>query len=265
MNYNSATKPSAIFVGSIPSDTTSKELRAYFSTFGKIQSLKYKKKPGKLSNNVAILKIESKTTFDLIFRSQPLILKGTELKIREKLNGFKLAKAEADIANRRVYVKNIPLDMSDNELQSAFQRFGDVELCYICKDKRKLGAATDYAFVTFVDQLSADRAKDFGNLDVGMDLKVTLVIRGFKAKSKMLKQDSAKIGDNKGGLPLNVAESLILNVRVAHKKKGFNRRKSTMLIPNLDFSGLKERKNFSRKQHKAVSFNHYRDNIRFNW
>lgn len=280
--------PNAIFVGSIPSNLSSEDLRSYFSQFGEIKSLKYKKKPGRLSNNVAILKVKTQRTFDLIFRSTPLVLNGTRLKIREMLKGKDLAEAEEEISLRRVYIKNIPFGVEDDVLTSLFKSFGEVELCYVCKDKRKPGASTDYAFVTFKDADSAEKAKKQGVLD-SESLGFKLIIKGFNAKNKILKpQKSSKKASTDGIESMNKRKKHVernenprevlfrnFNLETRHnlrnfylKEEGHNnqrlRRKSTFHLPDLDFEGIRTKKQFSKKENKRVNFNHSRGNIRFN-
>lgn len=262
IEHNQQAVPSAIFVGSIPSTKTSKDLRVYFSKFGEIKSLKYKKKPGKLSNNVAILKLKDQKAFDSIFESLPLVLDGTQLKVKEVLKGSRLAKAEEDLAQRRVYVKNIPFGCEDTDLETVFKQYGDVELCYICKDKRKPEATTDYAFVTFKAQEGADKAKEAG-IVFAKSLDAKLTIKGFKAKSKILKTVPSPKKTNEG--TSNEDTGGFEFSKFCKGKHGTRERRNTFYAPHLDFRGARQPRKFSSEELKQVSFNHRYGNIRMNW
>lgn len=88
---------------------------------------------------------------------------------------------------RRIYVKNIPFSLKEAELRAKVEStIGEIELCYICKKKRRVNSKTDYGFITFVDQETAEKALQKGKLKF-KKYKTKLVFKRF-----ILKRESTK-------------------------------------------------------------------------
>lgn len=141
-----------VFISSIAATCTRKEVQNFVSLFGPYHSLEYIEKPEKLNNNIATLTFKRKESYYRMVDSQPHFLEGVELKIKSLKRGKKLAQVEKSIATRRLYVTCIPFSATDEEIKEVFSVFGEVELCYVCKAKRRRTSTTDYGFVTFKDR-----------------------------------------------------------------------------------------------------------------
>ena len=63
---------------------------------------------------------------------------------------------------RRVYVGNLDFRTEDWQLEDYFMQFGDVESVRIGKDV-ETGRSRGFAFVTFTNELSAQKAIRLGN------------------------------------------------------------------------------------------------------
>jgi len=95
----------------------------------------------------------------------------------------------------KVYVGNIPKKMSQSMLQVAFEQFGAVKKCYVCKGFKK---GENFGFVIFFDRASAQNAlsakvvKALGRL---LQINPTIEKKGFelyKTKGKRAKRQRKK-------------------------------------------------------------------------
>lgn len=99
---------------------------------------------------------------------------------------------EASRLRRRVYVKNIPFSLRQEELQEKVEAFiGAIELCYICKNRRKAGSKTDYGFITFIKEEDALKMLAKRKLKL-KKYKTKLVFRGFQPKNITVKKSYGK-------------------------------------------------------------------------
>lgn len=173
-------------------------------------------------------------------------IRGSKLKIKKCLQGNQLAEVEEEISKRRVYVKNIPFSISDRQLIDIIEPFGEVELCYICKERRNTTSKTDYGFITFKEEESAQNLLEKGSLKLSK-FKTKLVFRGFKSKGKEKKPKHSTWEENSG------------NKESTDPSPG--RRLKFELV--FDQGGKKVTK-FHSKVLTSVSLNHTFDNLRFN-
>lgn len=78
----------------------------------------------------------------------------------------------------KLFIKNIPLDMSNQTLQSIFARFGELRYCYIVRPKRIPRSNAYYGFANYLDpRISRELAESSPLRIQGIDLLVCL----FKA------------------------------------------------------------------------------------
>ena len=78
---------------------------------------------------------------------------------------------------RKLYVGNLSFDMSEEDLQEAFSKFGEIISAVIVKD-RVSGRSRGFGFVEFAENESAQSAKEAMN--------------GKEVKGRPLKVDEAK-------------------------------------------------------------------------
>jgi len=68
---------------------------------------------------------------------------------------------------KKLYVGNLKFDMTDQELEEAFAKFGEIASATIVKD-RASGRSKGFGFVEFVNDEDADKAREALN---GKELK----------------------------------------------------------------------------------------------
>lgn len=177
------TQLKTIFAGNLPPKTTKKELNSHFSRFGKVQKIIFREKNGRLYKNSASIVFQNHHSFrNTLEWPHPHFIRGFVIKVEKEVRGKELLNVEADISKRRVYIKNIPFAATEKELVNLIETsFGDIELCYICKDKRGPKSKTDYGFVTLSNPQVAEKILNVGTLKF-LEYQTKLVFRAFKQK-----------------------------------------------------------------------------------
>lgn len=170
-----------VFISSIAAHATERDISRFVSSFGKFSNLDFTKKPGDLNNNTAVVSFKKKFAFNKILSSQPHFIQGVEMKIRKLAKGKKLIRIEQSISTRRLYVKNIPFGATQDDLVSLFSIFGEIELCYVCKAKRKSSSITDYGFITFKNPQDAQGLLEEESVFF-KKFNITLHIKSFNPK-----------------------------------------------------------------------------------
>ena len=66
----------------------------------------------------------------------------------------------------KIYVGNLPFDVTDAALQEAFQKFGSISEVAIIKD-RYTGKSKGFGFITFSNQSEAEGALEMNGKDLG--------------------------------------------------------------------------------------------------
>lgn len=63
----------------------------------------------------------------------------------------------ASIAERKLFVRGLPWETTDESLREEFQKYGELDEASVARD-RKTGKSKGYGFVTFKHKAAADRA-----------------------------------------------------------------------------------------------------------
>jgi len=65
--------------------------------------------------------------------------------------------SSASIAERKLFVRGLPWETTDESLHEEFQKYGELDEASVARD-RKTGKSKGYGFVTFKHKVAADRA-----------------------------------------------------------------------------------------------------------
>lgn len=107
------------------------------------------------------------------------------------------------VSSRRVYVKNIPFSLKEGELQEKVETsIGRIELCYICKKKRRANSKTDYGFITFASQELAEKALGMRKLKF-KKYKTKLVFKQFIFKKEPVVEVKESVREFGGQIKLD--------------------------------------------------------------
>lgn len=117
--------------------TKHSKLKAYLSTFGPINQLvvltSNEKKEKHCLGFAYALCGDLETKHRLL--SHDHYFEGRKIQVRAYKDGSKLKQLISTIHNSKLYLGNIPQEVSDEELSTHFRQFGELESCYQIRDK----------------------------------------------------------------------------------------------------------------------------------
>ena len=150
-----------IFVACLPGTTNPQEVTEYFKKFSyfvKVK-LKYKNRAKKICAGYCIVTVTSDAV-DKILSYPKHFFKGRYLDCKRFSKGKQLSKEKSKLEKKKVFIRNIPRNMSDQDLKNIFSKeFGEVERAYIIRSSKKIGKKQNlYGFVFFKDKKSAQNA-----------------------------------------------------------------------------------------------------------
>lgn len=129
-------RPSKIFVGSLPGDASETEVYDYFGVFGKIKRVVMFYKDRRLSHltinrGFCHVEVADQFTAKAILSYRAHIFKGRRITCDPYIKGEDLRKKNQQNDNTRVMLKKIPACLTDADLIEALKRFGQVKSAYI--------------------------------------------------------------------------------------------------------------------------------------
>merc|ERR1719309_833242 len=127
-----------LFVGGLSWDTTEKELKEYFTTYGAIDSINVKTDPttGR-SRGFAFIVFDSAETIDKI----------TEVK-EHTINNKKVDPKKVKARHGKIFVGGLKPELTDDEIKNYFGKFGQIIEVEMPFDKQK-NQRKGFCFITF--------------------------------------------------------------------------------------------------------------------
>ena len=100
------------------------------------------------------------------------------------------------IENRKIYIGNLPANVTEKPLVAYFRTFGHVVDCSVIRD-RETGISRGFAFLTFLDDVEADAAVQLDNhlLD-GKPLRVSLAQKAGTVQAQTRKINETNFMDS---------------------------------------------------------------------
>ena len=149
---------SGIYLGSLPGNTTEELIRNHFSKFGKVKNVKLRMSKGSHPKCLGYGKLflKSPKNCKKVFSTNHHIL-GREIKCEPILSGPELEKKKKNLDQRRVFIWNIPKNVSNTKIEELFKKFGTIESAYRVKVQSS-GKPTNFGYVTFNQVSSAEKA-----------------------------------------------------------------------------------------------------------
>lgn len=125
------------------------------------------------------------------FIEQPHMVQGQKLKISRYMEEDELKEHLEDIRSRQVYIKKLPVAVSDRELGRLFEPYGRIRKAYSFKGKRykKRRRNFKYGYVIFEDPGALNLVPDDGIFYKGKRIKWTCY--RMKVKKRMMKEKNA--------------------------------------------------------------------------
>lgn len=146
-----------VYVGCLPASCTAEQLSQFFSFFGQIADTKVSKKSGsKLCSGNGTFTCLSKLTFDSIVAIREFNFFGRTVFCEGKLTGDELLLKNQILSRRRIFVSNLPTNLSDRQIEESMKVFGLVQNGY--RIKTLSNKQRPFGFVTFYEEISAEIA-----------------------------------------------------------------------------------------------------------
>lgn len=197
------------YVGSLPGNINEDTLFPIFASYGKITDLKIIKE--KKSNKCAgfgFITFQVKTD-QQAQRLEAMLeeshsLDGRAIKVQRHLSGRSLENHIKGHQKKRVYVSNLPKNLSDEELSDFFSQFGEIESAYRVKIQSE-DRLTNYGYVTFTSEYPVNKIFSRENipgsgvtLEIrrGKQVKVQNFVKGSK-KNYQWGKSKSNSGHNK--------------------------------------------------------------------
>ena len=142
------TEGQTVFVGCVPGNITEREFIYELNLHGIVRNLrikkKYKKKGGMGFAILDILDPEIFKDFTIEGRKQ-IYLRGRKIPTRQYFSEKKKKSCIDEVLARRVYLRNIPLEMSDQEISAIFEKFGNLHSAYAIRKDGNVSKGFGYA------------------------------------------------------------------------------------------------------------------------
>lgn len=152
-----------IFLGSLPPKTTKSLVLKTFAEFGSVKAvyLQFNRR-NKFCKGSGYIVFNEKEAFERVLDTEIFILKRKIFK-EPFLRGRKLKIKKKEFTSKRIFVTDIPCNMSDGKLGELFRQFGRVEQAYriTCCN----GSKQPYGFVLFRDSCSALKCHKEGKVE----------------------------------------------------------------------------------------------------
>ena len=147
-----------VFLACLSSTLTKKELSQNLSNFNSITNIELPLESNGRNKSMAILHLSSEKEFQSIIERGSVEIEGRLVKAHEYLQGEKLLAHKKKLSKKRVYLKNIPKSISEQDLEKALECFGPVLEAYRIKIRNKKTTPANYGFAEFTKEENAIKA-----------------------------------------------------------------------------------------------------------
>lgn len=143
-----------LFVGEVPTLTSDAALFSYFLKFGEVVKVRIvKEKKTKIPKGYAYVTMFDSRTVPYIL-SQVHYLGDRKIDVQLAANKGEKRFFKSEKSKRRIYVANLPRDITDEKLKGLFGQFGQVHNAYVIHDLASL-SYRKYGYVEFEDPADA--------------------------------------------------------------------------------------------------------------
>lgn len=197
-----------VFVGGLPVRVDRDAIAEFFSTYGTVLNCKLKKnqQTGR-SLGFAYLTVKEKATYDRLL-SEPVSFQGRVIDVKPMWKKKELGDKLEEEKKKKIFVSNLPQDLTNAELMAYFSKFGQVANAFIIKDPDTEGYK-DYGYVVFRELAAIERVlSQSGSLNIaGQHLAVE---RSANAAQIALSKQTSSLRSSKQNshLPKCSADSL---------------------------------------------------------
>lgn len=191
------------YVGSLPGDIQEQHIFSKFKKYGNITDLVLikDKKTGKCAG-FGFITFEAETKLDQEIlgkiEKNKHFISGRELKVERHLSGESLQNHLESQHKKRLFIRNLPKKLSDQELGEFFSRFGEIESAYRVKIQSQ-NRLTNYGYVTFTEENPVDLVLG-GKKKVKLEISGRRKIKVERFVKRGLNKISPDLGNGNGDL-----------------------------------------------------------------
>lgn len=158
------------FVGGIPSDAKQRDLYEFFKRFGVVKRVtSFNSDESKKLFGFCFVKFKSLYKPDVFDGAHRFHYQGRQIEINPIVRRSGLKQSIEEKHAKRIFIQNIPKEMTENQLYEIFRQFGEIINCFIitreedmaagehkmCQSKPVGASHTNYGYVIFQDKESA--------------------------------------------------------------------------------------------------------------
>lgn len=182
----------SIFIGSIDPKLTKQSIMNYFKNLG--LDLYFLKKKNNRSKNYIVAKTTDTRTFKFLSEhKKEHKIGGNGFITAEYLTGDQKVLKDAEEARKKLYVGNLPLGTSDEELKEFFSGFGKIKTAYVSKKRTPSTASGKFGFVVFQFKHTAKTVLELNSLYFK---GVEITLKPFKSKWAKIPKKENKMEEN---------------------------------------------------------------------
>lgn len=172
-----------IFIGCLPAETVEEELCDYFKRFCHLDNFKIKYRSNKICAGYGhfICLNPTQRVLTKLFRTSHYYLERS-LEVRKYLTGEALDAYQFQFNKRRVYIRNLPPKVKDQELEVIFEQFGPVERAYQANNPDK--DQVYFGFIVFAKQGIIENIIDTSIMIQNYEVQIRKVVRSNNNNSQ---------------------------------------------------------------------------------
>ena len=145
------------FLGSLPGKVDENQLELYFSGFGEVLNLEVVKNlKTRLSKGYGFLVINLSVT-ELSFTEVDHYFDNRKISVRRYMKGKELEENVQSILSKRLFIKRIPENIKDKDIEDYFQQFGTISMVYLTQNYAVKQMKSLIGFVHFEDESSINK------------------------------------------------------------------------------------------------------------
>lgn len=250
-----------IYIGCLPYKATSKEVLAFFSQYGAIDSIDIKVRKNGKGCGFGYIHCKDSNSYNGILAGRPYQFQDRVLTVEVLLNKVEKKKKKLDLDKRRVKINSIPPHITTKTLKSYLLTFGEIEGISFNLNGKNENSQLFEARVTYKTQNCARCLVRVKLHELGRIETVTIfelkkqkqkpkVIKSQNQVSEIIHNDSSQ--RDRSELPSPIPES-------QNNMKALNKDSSLNQLQNIIFDRKKQLK---RPILDKVSENHVLSNIR---
>lgn len=155
-----------LYLGSLPGNLTEIDILDYFSRLVKVKELLLIRKNVKstVNSGYAFLTVGSEAESNKLM-STDHYFGGRKIKCEEYVEGSQLQSIKSNLQHRRIYISNIPKQISDWELEAYFSQFGTLESAYKVK-VQSTKKPCSFGYITFTTEDPAQALLKRGKVNI---------------------------------------------------------------------------------------------------